>query len=136
MGDLLLGRRVNVTRLGRRLLAAAAPAVNSTHRRRAEAVFLSPQRQNGLTIFMSQRDETRGAASMLRERSIIFHPEELSLLGHIFDQAMESLPAAMRTPHTRTEIARNILARAAAGERDPIQLELAATIDLKVSTAA
>ena len=73
---------------------------------------------------------------MLRERSVIFHPEELSLLGHVFDQAMESLPVAMRTPRTRTEIARNILARAAAGERDPIELELAATVDLKVSTAA
>jgi hypothetical protein len=85
---------------------------------------------------MSQRDETRGVASMLREPSVIYDPEELSLLGHILDQAIESLPAAMRTPYTRTEIARNILARAATGERDPIELELAATIDLKISTAA
>jgi hypothetical protein len=73
---------------------------------------------------------------MLREPSVVYDPEELSLLGHILDQAMASLPAAMRTPHTRTEIARNILARAATGERDPIELELAATMDLKISTAA
>jgi hypothetical protein len=73
---------------------------------------------------------------MLRERSVIYGPEELSLLGHILDQAIESLPAAMRTPRTRMEIARNILARAATGERDPIELGLAATINLKVSTAA
>ena len=73
---------------------------------------------------------------MLREKSVSYGPEELSLLGHILDQAVESLPAAMRTPRTRTEIARNILARAATGERDPIVLELAATINMKVSTAA
>jgi hypothetical protein len=73
---------------------------------------------------------------MLRDRSVVYDPEELSLLGHILDQAIESLPAIMRTPYIRTEIARNILARAATGERDPIELELAARIDLKVSTAA
>ena len=73
---------------------------------------------------------------MLRERSGVYYPEELSLLGHVLDQVIKSLPAAMRTPYNRTEIARNILACAATGERDPIELELAATIDLKVSTAA
>ncbi|TMK45250.1 MAG: hypothetical protein E6G70_18105 [Alphaproteobacteria bacterium] len=73
---------------------------------------------------------------MLRERSVVYYPEELSLLGHVLDQVIKSLPAAMRTPYNRTEIARNILACAATGERDPIELELAATIDLKVSTAA
>jgi len=57
-------------------------------------------------------------------------------LGHVLDQVIKSLPAAMRTPYNRTEIARNMLACAATGERDPIELELAATIDLKVSTAA
>jgi hypothetical protein len=73
---------------------------------------------------------------MLRERSVVYYPEELSLLGHILDQAIESLPATMRTPYNRTEIARNILACAATGERDPIELGLAATIDPKVFTAA
>jgi len=72
----------------------------------------------------------------LRERSGVYYPEELSLLGHVLDQVIKSLPAAMRTPYNRTEIARNMLACAATGERDPIELELAATIDLKVSTAA
>jgi hypothetical protein len=73
---------------------------------------------------------------MLRERSVVYYPEELSLLGHILDQAIEALPAAMQTPYNRTEIARNLLACAATGERDPIELQLAATVDLKVSTAA
>ena len=61
---------------------------------------------------------------MLREQSIVYYPEELSLLGHILDQVLESLPVAMRTPYNRTEIARNILACAATDERDPIELEL------------
>jgi hypothetical protein len=89
--------------------------------------------------FKSRRGEiaTRGAASMLREQSVVYHPEELSLLGHILDQAIESLPATMRTPYHRTEIAKSLLASAATGERDPIKLELAAgMIDLNVSTAA
>jgi hypothetical protein len=73
---------------------------------------------------------------MLRERSVVYCPEELSLFGYILDQAIKSLPAAMRTPYNRAEIARNILACAATGERDPIKLEMAATMDLNVSTAA
>ena len=116
----------------------ARAAVKSTDRRRLADVFLPFQQQNGSTVFKPQRDENcyQGVASMLRARSVIYYPEELSLLGHILDQAIESLPAAMRTPYNQTEIARNILACAATGERDPIELELAATIDLKVSTAA
>ena len=73
---------------------------------------------------------------MLREQSVVYYPEELALLGHILDQVVESLPAAMRTTYNRTQIARNILVCAATGERDPIELGLAATIDLKVSAAA
>jgi hypothetical protein len=53
---------------------------------------------------------------MLRERSAVYEPEELSLLGSIFDQSVAALPAAMRTPANRTEIAKIILGRAAAGE--------------------
>jgi hypothetical protein len=68
------------------------------------------------------------------ERSVVYYPEELSLLGYILDQAIESLPAAMQTPQNRTKIARNLLACAATGERDPIELELAARTHLKVST--
>jgi len=44
---------------------------------------------------------------MLREQSIVYYPEELSLLGHILDQVLESLPVAMQTPYNRTEIAKS-----------------------------
>ena len=73
---------------------------------------------------------------MLRDQSVVYYPEELSLLGDILDQVVESLPTAMRTPYNRVQIAKNLLACAATGERDRIELELAATIDLKGSTAA
>jgi hypothetical protein len=70
---------------------------------------------------------------MLRERSFVLDPEDLSLLGNVFDQALASLPSRMRTRAYRSEIARNILICAAAGERDPIELELAATMNLTVA---
>jgi hypothetical protein len=76
----------------------------------------------------------RGAALMLCEQSSAFDPEELSLFGDIFDRTVASLPATMRTTFNRAEIARNILRRAAAGERDRIELELAARDNLKVAT--
>jgi hypothetical protein len=63
---------------------------------------------------------------MLREQNVVYYPEELALLGHILDQVLESLPSAMRTPYNRVEIAKSLLACAATGERDPIELELAA----------
>jgi hypothetical protein len=70
---------------------------------------------------------------MLRDKGVVLNPEELSLLGAVFDRAMASLPSAMRTRANRSEIAKNILACAATGERDPIELELAATMNLTVS---
>ena len=72
---------------------------------------------------------------MLREGSFVLEPEDLSLLGNVFDQALASLPARMRTRAYRSEIARNILVCAAAGERDPMELELAAMMNLTVAAA-
>jgi hypothetical protein len=70
---------------------------------------------------------------MLREKSIVLDPEDLSLLGSVFDQALASLPTRMRTRAYRSEIARNIMASVATGERDPLELELAATMNLTVA---
>jgi hypothetical protein len=82
-----------------------------------------------------QMDSAHTGTSMWTNRSVVLDPEELSLLGSIFDRAVESLPAAMRTAANRTEIARNILGRAALGDRDPALLELAAFSNF-VATAA
>ena len=73
---------------------------------------------------------------MVGEQSVVYDPEELMLIGRILDNAIESLPAGMQTAHNRTEIARTLLACAATGQRDPIELELATRLDLKVSAAA
>ena len=62
---------------------------------------------------------------MLRERSTVYDPEDLLVLGKIFDQAVAALPPTMRTPANRTEIARMILARAAVSE-----IELATLVKL------
>ncbi len=68
--------------------------------------------------------------------SAVYGPEELSLLGKIFDQVVQSLPPNLRTPYNRVEIARNILACAATGERDPDVLRRAALMDSTVAVAA
>ncbi len=73
---------------------------------------------------------------MLPDQSAVYYPEELSLLGQILDQAVQSLPLNMRTPQNRAAIAKNILAVAVTGERDPIEIRLAALITLKVTVAA
>jgi hypothetical protein len=70
---------------------------------------------------------------MLLDQSAVYYPEELSLLGQVLDQAVQSLPLSMRTLQNRAAIAKNILACAATGERDPIKLGLAASLNLKVT---
>jgi hypothetical protein len=72
---------------------------------------------------------------MLENRSGIYAPEELLLFRRIFENAVGSLPAVMRTSENRSRIARNILECAATGERDPVELRLAARFDLRVSAA-
>ena len=75
-------------------------------------------------------------ASMSSPQGVVFDPEELSLLGSVFDQAIASLPSSMRTPAKTMEIAKVILERAVAGERDPIKLEFAALSNLIVTSVA
>jgi hypothetical protein len=72
----------------------------------------------------------------MQSQSAVYDPEELALLGDVLDEVVRSLPARLRTPSNRVEIARNILACAANGERDATELELAALTNLKVTVAA
>ena len=69
---------------------------------------------------------------MLPGQGAVYDPEELSLLGRVLDETVRSLPASLLTHRNRVAIARNILACAATGERDPAELELAALLNLKV----
>ncbi|WP_342723690.1 NolY [Bradyrhizobium sp. B097] len=51
-------------------------------------------------------------ARMSRDRGV-YYPEDLQVLGRVFDQAAAALPAALRTPANRMKIATLILSRAA-----------------------
>jgi hypothetical protein len=73
---------------------------------------------------------------MLSNESAVYHPEELSLLGELLDQVMQSLPPNLRTRYNRVAIARNILACACKGERNPDLLKRAALMDSTVAMAA
>ena len=73
---------------------------------------------------------------MLSNECAVYYPEELSLLGNVLDQVLQSLPPNLRTPYNRTAIARNILACAFNGERDPDVLRRAALMDSTVAAAA
>ncbi|HEY7845575.1 MAG TPA: hypothetical protein VID30_18070 [Bradyrhizobium sp.] len=73
---------------------------------------------------------------MLSNEGAVYYPEELSLLGKVLDQVMQSLPPNLRTPYNRAAIARNILACAQGGERDPDVLGRAALMDSTVTMAA
>jgi hypothetical protein len=61
--------------------------------------------------------------------SAVYQPEELRLLGDVLDEVVQSLPPNLRTSANRVAIARNILACALTGERDPDALKRAALMD-------
>lgn len=56
----------------------------------------------------------------------VFQPELIKLMRTVLDDATAILPEAKRTSTMKAEIASNILACAAKGERDPIALRMAA----------
>ncbi|MEA2885717.1 MAG: hypothetical protein QOD11_77 [Bradyrhizobium sp.] len=65
----------------------------------------------------------------------IYTREELMLFRRVFESAVASLPAQMRTDRNRSCMAYNLLACAATGERDPVELRVAALIDLQEAAA-
>jgi hypothetical protein len=73
---------------------------------------------------------------MSANQGAVYYPEDLSLLGEVLDQIVQSLPPKMRTRANLAEIAKNILACAATGQRDPLELELAAWINATVTVGA
>jgi hypothetical protein len=68
---------------------------------------------------------------MSRQQSSVYYPEDLALLGNVLDKVVASLPEDQRTRSNRIEVAKNLLASAAAGESDPTKLELTARISVK-----
>jgi len=56
----------------------------------------------------------------------VFHPELIKLMKAVLDDAVATLPDAKRTSTMTAEIASQILACAAKGERDPEKLKITA----------
>ncbi|MGL3104330.1 hypothetical protein [Bradyrhizobium sp. BR 1432] len=74
----------------------------------------------------SQLDEQAGSAfnageanRLEQEHGKLYEPEQLSTLGRLFDGAVLALPASMRTPSNRIEIAKLILERASIDHVEP-----------------
>ena len=65
----------------------------------------------------------------------VYAPEELMLFRRVFERALASLPEAMRTDGCRSRMAQKLLACAATGERDPVELRIAALADLQAAAA-
>jgi hypothetical protein len=55
----------------------------------------------------------------------LYSSEELIFLRRVLDEAIDSLPASMRTPDSRSKIAKRIMDCAATGERDRVELRIA-----------
>jgi hypothetical protein len=58
----------------------------------------------------------------------VFQPELIQLMKSVLDDATATLPEAKRTSTMKAEIASQILACAAKGERDPIALRNSALL--------
>ena len=89
-----------------------------------------------INVKQQRDDDNKGATSMLCDEGAVYYPDELSLLGQVLDQVVQSLPPNLRTPYNRTEIAKNILVCASKGERDPDELRRAALTSSNVPAAA
>ncbi len=62
-------------------------------------------------------------------RSAAYQTEDLMLFRRIFDECLRGLPADKRTAIHRARIAKQLLDCAATGERNPIELRVAAIAD-------
>ena len=82
------------------------------------------------------RPPGRKATQMSFNESVVYQPEDLRLLGEVLDEVVQSLPPNLRTPANRVAIARNILACALTGERDPDVLRRSALRDPAGAAAA
>ena len=62
-------------------------------------------------------------------RGTVYRPEDIALMETVLDEAATILPVAKRTAAMKAKLTARILASAAKGERDPIQLRIAALLE-------
>lgn len=65
-------------------------------------------------------------------QDVAYSPDELAGFKAVFDEALASLTPLMLSTDNRLQIAQNVLACAATGERDPVELGLAALASLEI----
>jgi hypothetical protein len=58
-----------------------------------------------------------------------YQPEELMLFRRLFEECIRGLPERKRTANNQARVARQLLDCAATGERNPVELRIAATTD-------
>lgn len=73
------------------------------------------------------RNEGKGGAGLTRHAA--YNPKELLILGQALDLVVASIPLGYRTSEVKARLAERILAKAAMGEHDPLQLRGAALLD-------
>jgi hypothetical protein len=66
----------------------------------------------------------------VNSRGAVFQPELIELMKAVLEDAMTAIPEAKRTSALKADVASEILARAAKGERDPKALKCAALLAL------
>jgi hypothetical protein len=66
----------------------------------------------------------------MRPTGVVFKPELIELMKSSLDEAATLLPQAKRTNAMKVKLASRILAAAARGERDPMQLRMAALLEI------
>jgi hypothetical protein len=59
----------------------------------------------------------------------VYQPELIELMKSVLDEAATILPKTRQTSAMKVKLASRILAAAAKGERDPIQLRIAALLE-------
>jgi hypothetical protein len=69
-----------------------------------------------------------GQEAIMNPTGAVFQPELIKLMKTVLDDATAMLPEAKRTSAIKAEVASQILACAAKGERDPIALKMAALL--------
>lgn len=90
------------------------------------AAEVRPRSSDGLfqsAFIMSEKEFVLEEATMT---GAVYQPELIELMKSVLEETMTMLPEAKRTSTTKADVASEILAYAAKGERDPVALKLAA----------
>ncbi|MDB5636567.1 MAG: hypothetical protein JWP51_1475, partial [Bradyrhizobium sp.] len=87
-----------------------------------------------IALRLIARAGSLGEEATVDPRGAVYQPELIELMKSVLEEATAMLPEAKRTSAIKAEIASQILASAARGERNPLALRTAALSGLVEST--